>query len=386
MARIRADYPSSQPEWSTDSGSQIEPTTAEKATGWKVGDKVPARKLNWLLDAPNKWLKVAMASVFGNYTKSDYGSAVGYGGLCWSPSESVWVRLQSGGASGNAYYSRDGITWVLGAFQSTVIASNNSEHDYNGSVIYGGASGVVSGAADPTTGAFLDTSTGLTGNVKTLRTKDDDDYIIVADDNSQIAYATAYFQTYTVVSVTESFTDLIHIPGASSQTWLGLSNTGKIYRTTNDGATWALAGPGSPGAAATLVDSWETMDIDPISGIICCMGVYTANDRWFAVYSTDFGDTWAQTGSIPSANKEQDLSSPVRVRNLGGDVWIAGGGSTTKSGMLFSVDRLQTWQRMEVRAEIGTGGLNLVFALAGNDKRWMFGGNDTVWFGDNIPL
>lgn len=48
--------PTDVPSWATDADRRLEPTAGEKGTGWNEGNRLPARKLNWLQGLFADWM------------------------------------------------------------------------------------------------------------------------------------------------------------------------------------------------------------------------------------------------------------------------------------------------------------------------------------------
>ena len=51
-----SERPSSTPIWATDSGTKLEPSAGEKAAGFSIGTRAPARWVNWLLNLICQWV------------------------------------------------------------------------------------------------------------------------------------------------------------------------------------------------------------------------------------------------------------------------------------------------------------------------------------------
>ncbi len=56
--------PTSLPRWATDANRTLEPTAGEKGTGWVLGERAPARHMNWLQNLAHLWFKWIDERVF----------------------------------------------------------------------------------------------------------------------------------------------------------------------------------------------------------------------------------------------------------------------------------------------------------------------------------
>src|SRR3990172_6473422 len=57
------EKPPTLPTWSTDGGTTVEPSAGQKAAGFAVGTKPPARWVNWVLNLVFQWTQYLNAPV-----------------------------------------------------------------------------------------------------------------------------------------------------------------------------------------------------------------------------------------------------------------------------------------------------------------------------------
>jgi hypothetical protein len=377
MARIRATIPEFALDWATTGGSQIEPTAGEKAAGWAVGNKPPARKANWLWDAANKWLKVAMASAFGGFSMPDYFNTDSLGHIVWSNLHQVWVAAKAGAATPQTvYYSIDGTHWTAGATVNTTGPDRVSISDTTGRTIITGNSTSLNYISDPKTGTFSTAATGLSSSIAAVRVKDSSDFIMVAG-GTQVSVAADVTSTWTQYSTgAVAFADISYVSGT---TWVGLSSSGALHISTNDGQTWASQG--DVGTALSL-GTCVSIDIDPVSGILCAAAQETGVVLGIA-YSVDIGATWT------AATIENDPfsigSGKIKILNIGGQVWALCCALDTFMGLFFSVNGGASWKLM-TRVDAADQDPYTDFQdMSFNGKQWLAVG-DTGQLAKGIPV
>jgi hypothetical protein len=364
MPRLRlTDYPGEKLEWSTAGGSQIVPTDGEIAAGWAVSDKPPARKINWLLDQPNKWLKAVLANSLGSYALRSAISANDIETICWAPQTQAWVIFNALSNS-LTFYSYDGVSWLSGATWNGFPVQRSACHDTTGRVIVlGGSANHVEYISDVTTGTFTSVSTGLSAEPVAIRTKDGSDFVMALNSGAgQIAYANSVASSWTQVSTSAgSQADLTYISGS---TWMTLGSTGDIRVSTNDGVSWVS------GTHLSGVNTYRSIDVDPQSGRICVAGRVTASGLMRIYYSDDNGTSWtlatSPTAPVPAGS--------YKIRNLGGPTWVLVSGASTLAGAYFSLDGGENWSYGGQSNNTISAGL--LVDVTSNGRQWLAAGEN----------
>ena len=59
-----ATKPTKLPEWATTGGTTSEPSAGQKAAGWTVATRPPARRMNWILNIIYQWCAYVKDAVF----------------------------------------------------------------------------------------------------------------------------------------------------------------------------------------------------------------------------------------------------------------------------------------------------------------------------------
>jgi hypothetical protein len=387
MARQRSDFPDFDLDFSTLAGSQIEPTPGEKTSGFALAEKVPARYMNWLWDAPLKWLKMAMASAFGTYTIPSFATANDQGTVVWSEVYRLWVSFRGGAATTTTYTSIDGTHWVAGSTKpSTTVSDRCGIEDTTGRVIYGATNSKLGYKADPTAGAYAEVTPGFaSGAVVAVRVKDGSDFIMASSAAaSEIATASDVTSAWTVVTTPGGFVDLTYVSGS---TWLGMESDGTISISTNDGTSWAAHGDAGTPITAPELDS---IDIDPGTGILCASGRSGVGGLGLRlVYSVDTGQNWTLATISPMTNVV--ASNDTKIRNLGGRIWVVVTDTDSPSpypdtpGIYFSIDAGVTWKLAERSDAVDQDPYDDLKDLDYNGAQWLAVG-DTAQLAKGHPV
>ncbi len=180
-----AQKPSSLPTWATDGGTTLEPSAGEKAAGWVVGTRAPARWMNWVLNLIYQWTQYLDAPVgtgAGAGIDATGGSTSGSGlkGTGGAPNGKGLEGVGTGsgaGVTGTGGTTGAGVTGTGGATSGagvtgTATAGNsdgvqgNGQGSGDGVQGTGGATGAgVRGIGGATSGAGV-FGTGTAGNAK----------------------------------------------------------------------------------------------------------------------------------------------------------------------------------------------------------------------------
>lgn len=115
-----ATKPATMPTWATDVGATVDPGSSAKATGWLVGQKPPAKWMNWILFWIYQWILYLDAPV-----GSGTDAAMTFIGDTGAGSRGLNAR--AGGTAGNA------ATFAVGVTDVNVLADAAS---FNGTAVY----------------------------------------------------------------------------------------------------------------------------------------------------------------------------------------------------------------------------------------------------------
>jgi hypothetical protein len=351
MPRQRANYPSFDLAWATNASTQLEPTATEKATGWAVNAKIPAKKINWLWDAFNKWIKAAIGAALGNLMPLNSPPSVNSAAIVWVENYGIWVACDSTGAT---YYSYDGSRWYTGATCTAAALANTGNEDTTGRTIFAVGTKVAYDS-DPRSGTFTEVDPGV-GTLSAVRVAFNSDAVVVAGATGPaVAYSTSVASgSWFTASTAEQFVDIVSV---ATSVWLGISATGKIYRSIDAGASWSLYGDAGLALGGYTFDS---LDIDLGSGAVVA-GAHETSGAYNngVAYSSDVGlNWWASPTSFPV--QASGALKPMIVRNLGGYVWLMGTSTDTAAaydgpGVWFSLDAGINWLPVEFNDGIDTG-------------------------------
>jgi hypothetical protein len=112
-----ATKPSSLPQWATDGGTTVEPSSGQKQTGWAVGTRPPARWMNWWKNLVYQWMQYLDAPAGTPGTVGNGGTALSAtGGSTVSGSTGGGGLIGTGGAaSAGTGSGGDGLTGTGGA-------------------------------------------------------------------------------------------------------------------------------------------------------------------------------------------------------------------------------------------------------------------------------
>jgi hypothetical protein len=338
MPRVRNDFPNFDLEFATDVGAQIEPSSVEKATGWQVDQKPPARKFNWLLDAGQKWFRHSLAQTFGNVVSVQTPPVSPGSGIVWQQDLGYWI---SGSTGTQVYYSYDGVEWTAGGTTSAGVTPRTGYADTSNRTIFAVGSNIEY-TTNPIALAFSSTSRGV-GTITALGIGANSDYVVVAG-ASGVEYSSSVASGSWFTAATPPAETLVDVVGTNLfTTWLGISATGKIYRSTNQGNSWSQI--------ANLTSSMSgftfgTIDYDTVSGIAMVAGYNSSTNKTGVAYSSDGGVTW----TVPTVDfPDWPAAGKVpQVRGLGGKIWVIGMDTDSTDnyrgpGLFFSLDGGKNW-------------------------------------------
>lgn len=373
MVRAYQSFPTFDLAWATGGSTQAEPTAGEKVSGWSAGQKPPAKKVNWLLDAPNKWLQVVMGMLIGKYkTLPAIGAGPGAGAIAWCPLTNQWVcgPYGSAGGTGSAVFCSDGINWGVGATTANVLPGSGL-YDNTGRVIFSGKQNYYLVYASAP-GSSFSTSNACAEYLGKSATKQTDDFIAAVALTASYVYvasSVALAGAWTEYATPVNFVDIVYLTGT---TWLGLGTNGTVYVSTDDCATWASRGTPSSVISETV---YESIEHDPSTGVLCVMASNSGTGNVEIAYSVDLGVTWSLSTLEHSAAVASDGG---KLRCLGGPIWMAACGNVyvnggTYSGLIFSIDKGVTWRAaFDEVDEARTLGQNIV-DIEFNGYEWLAG-------------
>lgn len=394
MAYVRnANFPDFDLEWATNASTQIEPSAAEKATGYQLADQPAAKKLNWLLDAPMKALKVAFGGAFGRYRVQEPISAWAantIGAITYSEYYDRWVAFSSTMGPTIGYQSIDGLEWVAtGGGLASAVYFHCAGSDTSGRIMAMSSTGTsiyYNTTLNPAT-PFTTVWTGITpgGTDYCMRVKTGTDNVMFCN-SAYFAYASDVTALpVTPVATPETIRDITD-SGQGDSTWYALASSGKIYTSTDDGSTWNLTGDA---ALVFPTYAFRSIDIDPVSGKLCVACYDFAGGPPYTqriAYSSDVGVTWT-AASVPSFWDGPTVPETPRVRNLGGQIWVAYGRRFYDGyipevpNICFSIDGGVTWQQSirDDSAVENTGTVASPFCCVEFDGRFcLFGGGQST--------
>lgn len=358
MAYVRnANFPDFNLEWATNASTQIEPSAAEKATGYQLADQPAAKKLNWLLDAPLKALKVAFGGAFGRYRVQEpitSWAADDIGAITYSYTRRRWIAFSTASKT-VGYQSRDGLEWTTtGSGITSGIYPNCAGSDETGRIMAMSSTApsiYYNTTLNPAT-PFTIVGTGIPpgGTDYCMRVKTGTDNVMFCN-SAYFAYASDVTALpVTPVATPETIRDITD-SGQGDSTWYALASSGKIYTSTDDGSTWNLTGDA---ALVFPTYAFRSIDIDPISGQMCVACYDLAGGPPYVqriAYSSDAGVTWSAS-TVPTLWNNPTAPEIPRLRNLGGHVWVAFGKRfghvayvTQTPNICFSIDNGVTWQQ-----------------------------------------
>ena len=167
-----AEKPSTLPQWSTTGGTTTEPTAGQKAAGFAVGTKPPAKWVNWLLNNIYQWIQYLDAPVgtgAGAGFSATGGSTSGAGLAGTGGASSGVGVIGTGGASDGVGAKGIGTgvgTGVLGLGSGTPADYSNSQGNYAGVIGAGGGTNSPGGVFYPKGSGIgviitADTGTGI---------------------------------------------------------------------------------------------------------------------------------------------------------------------------------------------------------------------------------
>lgn len=142
------EKPTTLPQWGTDVGATVEPSAAEKGTGWVVSTKPPARFFNWILNLIYQWIQYLNAPVgtgAGAAIDGTGGSTSGPGLKGTGGAPNGYGLHGQGTGTGYGAYGKGGATDAEGGFFEADSGGDGNGCFARGYGIGSGFYGVASG-------------------------------------------------------------------------------------------------------------------------------------------------------------------------------------------------------------------------------------------------
>jgi len=234
--------PTTKPVWNTSGANRSTPSSGQQASGWTVNQAPPSSWLNWL--------------AYWTYAWIDYLDEIGTDLAGLFSTANTWTAKQtfSGGLDGTSAVMSGrvvgvadggypGITGTANAISPGVVGNASSTRPGVYGFSNSGNSAAVSGQAAVDTavaGYFSGNTTTSSGGVVTIDNTGSG-YSLVANPGS--GSATAKFVGNAVAAC-------IYLEAGASG--MGMSSTGRVSITTNDGANPAIDLSNTPGDSASL--------------------------------------------------------------------------------------------------------------------------------------
>lgn len=149
-----ATKPSKLPEWATTGGTTLEPSAGEKAAGWAVGTRAPARWMNWILNNIYTWVQYVSDGVFvADASSGDEGidatgdgvaaGVKGTGGATNGPGVTGVGTGSGDGVVGSSAGTGDGVVGTGGTSNGSGVRGVGGSSDGDG--VHGTGAGLASG-------------------------------------------------------------------------------------------------------------------------------------------------------------------------------------------------------------------------------------------------
>lgn len=376
-------------DWASASGAQEEPEAGDIAQGMQYRQRWPGKMLNWVWAALEGLAEIGIRAAVGSYVVEPV-MLTGFDLTCvkWSPFHQMWFGLRDA-ASGNLYWSRDGIYWEQGASYTLTVAPTPQSLDFNVTLSGGtpictvyfttedGSSDIMLySTTDPTnsgtnfSGAVIDTNYNGPGWVFTRKEYDTNTSPVVVT-TAATSYPVNFLRDSTWYEVSGIGAVLLgnRIVHYAENVWYGVGSGGSGFTFVRFYDTAADVASGSTiYSFATVYPNFEPecIDINPNSGKVVVFGRddTTATGGLRVLYSNDFGVTWADAtvpeydfGAMPSS------TTVAKIRYLGGSCWVAMAGPSTgftaTHNVFFSTDDGVTWNF--ARPSYGAGNVQQAF-------------------------
>ena len=348
------------PEWATDAGTTLEPSSGRKATGWAASDRPPAKNFNWFWNTASNWIAYLALVQLKNWILgggAQTSGAVAAITSCPTSSavpETTIVAVEDGGET--IYSLDDGLTWAAGSGGTATLIEDVTS---NGSA---SAPHFVAVGADAGGGAVMESATGATwtdrdpaGTANTLRSVAYDPvgavFIAVGDNGTILTSPTGVTWTSRTSGTTENLLSVDVQPDGHAKV-CGLNGT--ALRSTDGGVTWQ---------ADTTPAAYATHDFGALA-FSSGAAVWLAVSQQGSVMSCpEDGSAWSEVVDLTGAFEDNTLA------NDGGYLWMA-----RKDGVpIYSIDDGLTWSQVPISFSGGVGGEAVAFT---RDAFWIAQNND----------
>ena len=382
------------PTWATDSGRVLDPDdtsgTGEilKEHGWDIDQRPPARVMNWLHNNHYQQIQRLRQQQLMNWWENTAVAVGDTSGIIFHPEIGYWLYTQD---TGNLPYSSiDGHTWTA----RTALASNARERLIGIASSYylvGISTDAIQYSADAGATAWTTVTSGTiggSGNLRAMHTKyPDTDHLIVSRAGGVVRIASSGITGAFVGASTPppstpaSDTDhaLIYTGGT---TWLlGMSGTAgasEMYKSTDDGDTWAATSPGISSLFAVGSVGFKHAAYSRDTGRLVLVGSAGVSNSDFIAYSDDLGDTWVDVTSAIDNKGLSSVSYPTYVYYCGGNCWVACASnliSDNPRAVYVSTDNAATWSVADLHGQAASGrGLY----IACDERKLLIGGDSGI--------
>jgi hypothetical protein len=308
------------PEWATNIGTTLEPTSIIKARGWVVAGRPPARWQNWWQNATYVWLQKLASLQVSNYeTFSNLGGMTSLRSIIYNPELGFWLLTSTTERS----HSFDGASWstpaALAAVSPLATCGFTSGHN-----MIGLSDGSIDYSVDGYSG-WTNQSTGKAEIISAIGT----DYpagakrTIVGYSDGDLRYSVngpggTWLTPATGPTTVSRIVRIVHAAGSTY--FLG-QFAGETWKTVDGGVNWT-ATPTQPSSAGLV--SLRSIGYNYITGHLIAIGLDSSSVIRIAL-SEDSGNTWSLANI--DFNKLLGLRGVTNVPHdiywCGGGLWIA---------------------------------------------------------------
>jgi len=357
--------PGALPKWATSSNTTLEPSNPLQAQGWDLGDKPPARIMNWLQNLYYKWIQCFFRMQVSKWKLLNYTTPLGSCmGVVFHPNQGTWLMTDN---NRHTWVSQTGINWDDEGALATSSALYGWKMDITNSYILVGCDEGIWTRTSAGTWALVTIATIGTSNlIKGVCSQFPVSEVTVAVDSAFEVYISAAItgswgpattQPPSPPSGTVTCARVVFAGGSNLYLLAAISGTTKIYKSLDYGISWSAT------ASAPNFGTGEALEMgyDPDNDILVVVGEY--NVRIGKIYySLDKGDTWIASNIDWNSSTVPEVTLRA-IYNCGNGVWVAGGygpystalDRCTNSRILVTSD-LDNWTWVPIDADAAVAG------------------------------